>query len=189
MDNMKDFVIIDDDIELGRGTKVWYFSHIQSGAKIGKDCTIGQNVNVGPNATIGNNVKIQNNVSVFEGVTIEDDVFVGPSVVFTNVMNPRAFVNRKSEFKSIVVKKGCSIGANATIVCGVTLGEYSMIGAGSVVTKSVPDYTVVYGNPARHKGYICECGVKIVNGLYVECEVCGSKYKDLGEDRGLQKID
>jgi len=184
---MKDFVIIDDNVELGKRTKVWYFSHIQEGAKIGEDCCIGQNVNIGQNVSIGNGVKIQNNVSIYEGVSVEDDVFIGPSVVFTNVINPRSFVNRKSEFKSTVLKKGCSIGANSTIICGSTIGYYALVGAGSVVSKPVPDYTIVYGNPARHKGYICECGVKIANGPFLQCEVCGSKYKEIGT--GLQKID
>ena len=172
------YSIRDDGCEIGLRTKIWHFSHIQSGAKIGKDCIIGQNVNIGPNAIIGNNVKIQNNVSVFEGVTIEDDVFVGPSVVFTNVINPRAFINRKSEFKSTTVKKGCSIGANASIICGVTLGEYSMIGAGSVVTKSVPNHVIVYGNPAKQHGFVCVCGVKLDISSTIECKSCGKKYEN-----------
>ena len=168
--------VIDDWAGIGEGTMIWHFSHIQSGAKIGKDCIIGQNVNIGPNVIVGDNVKIQNNVSVYEGVTIEDDVFIGPSVVFTNVINPRAFINRKSEFKPTVVKKGCSIGANATIVCGVTLGEYSMIGAGSVVTKSVPNHVIVYGNPAKHHGFVCVCGIGL-GDYVVECKSCGRKYE------------
>ena len=181
-----DFVIIDDDVKLGKGTKVWYFSHIQEGAEIGEDCCIGQNVNIGCNVSIGNGVKIQNNVSVYEGVCVEDDVFIGPSVVFTNVINPRAFIDRKSEFKSTVIKKGCSIGANATIICGITIGEYAMVGAGSVVSKSVTDYSIVYGNPARHKGYICECGVKLDYNL-LDCDVCGNRYA-VKIEGGLRKL-
>jgi len=145
---------IDDNVEIGEGTKIWHFCHIQEGAKIGKNCIIGQNVNIGPNVIIGNNVKIQNNVSVFTEVFIEDDVFIGPSVVFTNVHNPRSFINRKDEFKSTIVMQGASIGANATIICGNIIGQYSFVGAGSVVTKNISDYTVVYGVPAREKGKV-----------------------------------
>jgi UDP-2-acetamido-3-amino-2,3-dideoxy-glucuronate N-acetyltransferase len=144
----------DEGAEIGEGTKVWHFCHIMSGAKIGKNCSLGQNVNVGSRAVIGNGVKIQNNVSVYDDVIIEDDVFCGPSCVFTNVINPRAFVERKHEYKKTVVKKGASIGANATIVCGVTIGEYALIGAGSVVTKDVPAYALAYGNPARIQGKV-----------------------------------
>ena len=151
---------IDEGAEIGDGTKIWHFSHIMSGAKIGKNCSIGQNVNVGSRAIIGNGVKIQNNVSVYDDVIIEDDVFCGPSCVFTNVINPRAFVERKHEYKKTNVKKGASIGANATIVCGVTIGEYAMIGAGSVVTKDVPSYSLAYGNPARIYGKVNKSGEK-----------------------------
>ncbi len=145
---------VDDGAEIGEGTKIWHFSHIMSGAKIGKNCSLGQNVNVGSRAVIGNGVKIQNNISIYDDVIIEDDVFCGPSCVFTNVINPRAFVERKHEYKKTVVKKGASIGANATIVCGVTIGEYALVGAGSVVTKDVPEYALVYGNPARVHGEV-----------------------------------
>ena len=154
-------VYVDEGAQIGEGTKIWHFSHIMSGAKIGKNCTIGQNVNIASRAVIGNNVKIQNNVSVYDDVIIEDDVFCGPSCVFTNVMNPRAFVERKYEYKKTVVKKGATIGANATIVCGVTIGEYALIGAGSVVTKDVPAYSLVYGNPARVHGTVNENGEKL----------------------------
>ena len=151
---------VDEGAEIGAGTKIWHFSHIMSGAKIGKNCSLGQNVYVGSRAVIGNGVKIQNNVSVYDDVIIEDDVFCGPSCVFTNVINPRAFVERKHEYKKTVVKKGASIGANATIVCGVTIGEYAMIGAGSVVTRDVPAYTLVYGVPARVQVEVDESGDK-----------------------------
>jgi UDP-2-acetamido-3-amino-2,3-dideoxy-glucuronate N-acetyltransferase len=151
---------VDDGAEIGEGTKIWHFSHIMSGAKIGKNCSLGQNVNVGSRAVIGNGVKIQNNVSVYDDVIIEDDVFCGPSCVFTNVINPRAFVERKTEYKKTIVKKGASIGANATIVCGVTIGEYALIGAGSVVTKDIPAYALAYGNPAQVQGKVNESGEK-----------------------------
>lgn len=145
---------VDEGAEIGEETKIWHFCHIMSGAKIGSNCSLGQNVNVGGKAIIGNGVKIQNNVSVYDDVIVEDDVFLGPSMVFTNVINPRAFVQRKNEYKQTVLKKGCSIGANVTIVCGVTIGEYAMVGAGSVVTKDVPPYSLVYGNPARVHGKV-----------------------------------
>ena len=166
MDKDKYFVhessYVDEGAEIGEGTKVWHFCHIMSGAKIGKKCSIGQNVNIGSHAVIGNGVKIQNNVSVYDDVIIEDDVFCGPSCVFTNVINPRAFIERKHEYRKTVVKKGASIGANATIVCGVTIGEYAMIGAGSVVTSDVPDYAVAYGNPAKVRGKVDEGGERVI---------------------------
>lgn len=145
---------VDEGVEIGEGTKIWHFCHVMSGAKIGKNCSLGQNVNIGGRAIIGDGVKIQNNVSVYDNVVIEDDVFCGPSCVFTNVINPRAFVERKHEYKQTIIKKGASIGANATIVCGVTVGEYALIGAGSVVTKDVPAYALVYGSPARVRGKV-----------------------------------
>lgn len=151
----------DDGSEIGEGTKIWHFCHIHSGAKIGKNCSIGQNVNISGMAVIGNNVRIQNNVSVYDSVVVEDDAFLGPSMVFTNVINPRSFVSRKHEYKTTVIKKGASIGANATIVCGNTVGRYAFVGAGSVVTKDVPDYNMVYGVPALFKGCVCKCGVKL----------------------------
>ena len=159
MNNKKDYFVhessyVDEGAEIGEGTKIWYFCHIMSGAKIGRNCSLGQNVNVGSRAVIGDGVKIQNNVSVYDDVIIEDDVFCGPSCVFTNVINPRAFVERKHEYRKTLVKKGASIGANATIICGVTIGEYALIGAGSAVTKDVPDHALVYGNPARVKGRV-----------------------------------
>lgn len=165
---------VDGDVEIGDGTKIWHFSHILSGSRIGDNCVIGQNVMIGPNVRIGNNVKIQNNVSVYEGVDINNDVFVGPSVVFTNVMNPRAFINRKSEFKKTNIERGATIGANATIVCGVNIGEYAFIGAGTVVIHDVEPFEKVVGNPARHLGYVCQCGneIGVVNS---SCTVCGTE--------------
>ena len=151
---------VDEGAEIGEETKIWHFTHIMSGAKVGKKCSIGQNVNIGGKAIIGNGVKIQNNVSLYDDVVIEDDVICGPSCVFTNVINPRAFIERKHEYKQTLIKKGASIGANATIVCGVTVGEYALIGAGSVVTKDVPPYALVYGNPARVHGTVNEAGKK-----------------------------
>jgi len=170
---------VDDDAEIGDGTKIWHFSHIMSGAKIGKNCSLGQNVNVGSRAVIGDGVKIQNNVSIYDDVIIEDDVFCGPSCVFTNVINPRAFVERKQEYRKTIVKKGASIGANATIVCGVTIGGYALIGAGSVVTRDVPDYALVYGNPARIQGRVEMNGEKI--GRDGKPSECGNNY-----DRGAK---
>jgi UDP-2-acetamido-3-amino-2,3-dideoxy-glucuronate N-acetyltransferase len=146
--------VIDEGAMIGEGTRVWHFSHIMSGAVIGKNCNIGQNVVVSPQVVLGNNVKVQNNVSVYTGVVCEDDVFLGPSCVFTNVINPRSFISRKEEFKPTLVKKGASIGANATIICGITIGEYAMIGAGSVVTKDVPEYALIMGNPGRQMGWV-----------------------------------
>ncbi|MDR3178984.1 MAG: N-acetyltransferase [Oscillospiraceae bacterium] len=152
---------VDENSIIGDGTKIWHFSHIMSGAIIGRNSSIGQNVNIASTAIIGNNVKIQNNVSIFDGVIIEDKVFCGPSCVFTNVTNPRAFISRKNEYKKTVIKKGASIGANATILCGITIGKYSLIGAGSVVTKNIPEYSLAYGNPARIFGKVCKCGCKL----------------------------
>ena len=146
--------IIDEGVQIGDGTKIWHFSHIMTGAIIGKNNNIGQNVVISPQVVLGNNVKVQNNVSVYTGVVCKDDVFLGPSCVFTNVINPRSFINRKDEFKKTLVKKGATIGANATIICGITIGEYAMIGAGAVVTKDVPDYALIVGNPGRQIGKV-----------------------------------
>lgn len=165
---------VDENVEIGSGTRIWHFSHIMSGAKIGRKCSLGQNVSIGGMAVIGDGVKIQNNVSIYDGVIIEDGVFCGPSCVFTNVNNPRAFVERKHEYRQTIVKKGASIGANATIVCGSIIGAFSFIGAGSVVTRNVPAYAIVYGSPAKLKGWICRCGVKLDASLV--CPSCGTVY-------------
>ena len=153
--------IVDEGCRIGSGTKVWHFSHLMTGCEIGENCNIGQNVVVSPNVKLGNNVRVQNNVSIYEGVICEEDVFLGPSMVFTNVINPRSAVSRKNEYRQTLVKKGASIGANATIVCGNEIGEYAFIGAGAVVTKPVPAYALVVGNPARQTGWMSEFGHKL----------------------------
>ena len=150
--------VIDENCAIGKGTKIWHFSHIMTGASIGENCTIGQNVMVGSRVLIGNNVRIQNNVSVYEGVVCEDDVFLGPSVVLTNVINPRSTISRKNEFKTTIIRKGATIGANATIVCGNEIGSFAFIGAGAVVTKSVLPYALIIGNPGKHVGWMSEYG-------------------------------
>lgn len=172
--------IVDDGAQIGEGTRIWHFSHVMKGAKIGKKCILGQNIFVGPDAQIGNGCKIQNNISIYKAVTIEDEVFCGPSCVFTNVYNPRAFIERKDAFLSTLVKKGATIGANATIVCGVTIGRYALIGAGAVVKKDVPDYALVVGIPARQVGWICKCGINLEGFDSVnraKCKSCGCEYK------------
>lgn len=154
--------IIDPGCVIGKGTKIWHFTHIMPGCRIGENCNIGQNVVVSPDVVLGNNVKIQNNVSIYSGVICEDDVFLGPSMVFTNVVNPRSGINRRGQYAGTLVKKGASIGANATIMCGITLGEYCFIGAGAVVTKNVAPYALVIGNPARQSGWMSEYGHKLL---------------------------
>ncbi|MDD7795673.1 acyltransferase [Clostridium sp. 'White wine YQ'] len=168
---------LDEGVVIGAGTKVWHYSHIMGGSIIGENCNIGQNVVISPGVKLGNGVKIQNNVSVYTGVECEDGVFLGPSCVFTNVINPRSFIERKSEYKPTKIKKGASIGANATIVCGHDIGAYALIGAGSVVTKTVPDYALVVGNPGRVVGYVCKCGEKIhFDKGEAKCSACGEEY-------------
>jgi UDP-2-acetamido-3-amino-2,3-dideoxy-glucuronate N-acetyltransferase len=170
---------VDDGAIVGSETKIWHFSHIMPGAKIGERCTLGQNVVVMPGTTIGNNVKVQNNVSIYEGVILEDDVFCGPSCVFTNVGTPRSHVSRKSEYQTTLVRRGASIGANATIVCGITLGEYSFVGAGAVVTSEVPPYALMVGVPARRVGWMCYCGDRLhLSNGDGSCERCGRAYRE-----------
>ena len=170
--------IIDEGCTIGNGTKIWHFSHIMQDCVIGENCNIGQNVVVSPQVKLGKNVKIQNNVSVYTGVICEDDVFLGPSMVFTNVINPRSFVNRKSEYKKTIVRKGASIGANATIVCGHEIGEYALIGAGSVITKDVKPYALMVGNPARQIGWVSEYGHTLqFNENTATCPETGQVYK------------
>jgi UDP-2-acetamido-3-amino-2,3-dideoxy-glucuronate N-acetyltransferase len=171
---------VDDGCEIGAGTRIWHFCHIMPGAKIGRDCNLGQNVVVSPGVVIGNNVKIQNNVSVYTGVILEDDVFCGPSMVFTNVINPRSHVPRRNEYQQTLVKRGASLGANTTVVCGHTIGQYAFVGAGAVVTRDVPDFALMIGNPARISGWMCRCGEKLASGSTApsaaRCAVCGTAY-------------
>ena len=167
--------IVDDNVAVGKGTKVWHFSHILGGSKIGENCNIGQNVVVGPDAIIGNKCKIQNNVSVYKGVTLEDGVFCGPSMVFTNIYNPRAEIGKMDQVRPTLVKKGATMGANCTIVCGHTIGNYAFIGAGTVVTKDIPDHALMVGNPAKQIGWMCQCGEKLNTKLH--CSICKKKYK------------
>lgn len=177
-----DSAAIDEGAKIGAGTKIWHFSHIMSGATIGEGCNIGQNVVVSPGCRIGRNCKIQNNVSIYTGVTLDEDVFCGPSMVFTNVLNPRSHIPRRDQYRDTKVERGASIGANATIVCGVTLGKYCFVGAGAVVTRDVPAYGVVVGNPARLHGYVCFCGEKLQlpveeRDFTAACLECGRHYE------------
>lgn len=177
---------VDDPCSIGPGTKIWHFSHVMKNTRIGANCNVGQNVVVSPDVVIGNNVKIQNNVSVYTGCILEDDVFCGPSMVFTNVINPRSHVIRRDEYKTTRVCQGASLGANSTIVCGTTIGRYSFVGAGSVVTRDVPDYGLVYGNPARLRGWMCACGIALEftageGESRFKCKACGAEYRKLGQ--------
>ena len=169
--------VVEEPVRIGSGTKVWHFSHIMAGAEIGAECILGQNVFVASTVKIGDRVKVQNNVSLYEGVELETEVFCGPSVVFTNVINPRSFIPRRKEFKKTLVQRGATLGANATVLCGLTIGRYAFVGAGSVVTRDVPDYALVYGNPARLKGWFCGCGIKLKKrGRGWICPDCNASY-------------
>lgn len=170
---------VDEPCKIGEGTKIWHFSHIMQDSQIGKNCNIGQNVVISPQVKIGDNVKIQNNVSVYTGVICENDVFLGPSCVFTNVINPRSHVSRKNEYKQTLLKQGCSIGANSTIICGHTIGKYALVGAGTVVTKDIEDYAVAVGNPMRIIGYVCNCGKKLNFDSDKAICLCGRQYKKI----------
>ena len=180
---------VDEGSVVGDGTKIWHFSHIMPGARIGERCNIGQNVVISPDVVIGNNVKIQNNVSVYTGVILEDDVFCGPSMVFTNVVNPRSHVSRRDEYRPTIVKRGATLGANCTVVCGHSVGRYAFVGAGAVVTRDVPDFALMLGNPARLAGWMCQCGVKLSSTSRVapqedlRCAACGSLYQGTDEGR------
>lgn len=181
--------VIDEPCQIGKGTKIWHFSHIMKDCEIGNNCNIGQNVVVSPHVKLGNNVKVQNNVSIYTGVICEDDVFLGPSMVFTNVINPRSAIQRKNEYKKTIVKRGVSIGANATIVCGITLGSFCFIGAGAVVIKDVPPYALIVGNPAVQKGWMSEFGHKLQfdNNNMATCQESGDKYER--SENKVQKLE
>jgi UDP-2-acetamido-3-amino-2,3-dideoxy-glucuronate N-acetyltransferase len=168
--------IVDEGAQIGEGSRIWHWVHICGGAKIGERCSFGQNVFVGNDVVIGNNVKVQNNVSIYDAVRLEDDVFCGPSMVFTNVYNPRSAITRKNEYRNTVVRRGATLGANCTIVCGTTIGEYAFVGAGAVVNRDVPPYALVLGVPARQRGWMCKCGVQLKGEGDVRCE-CGSQYR------------
>jgi UDP-2-acetamido-3-amino-2,3-dideoxy-glucuronate N-acetyltransferase len=186
--------VIDQPCQIGAATRIWHFSHVMRDCQIGARCNIGQNVVISPGCKVGNGVKIQNNVSVYQGVTIEDDVFLGPSMVFTNVLNPRAFIERKAEYRPTLVQRGASIGANATIICGVTLGEYCFVGAGAVVTRDVAAFATVFGSPARVRGWVCWCGVQLRIGVHpgpgepgeFTCGACARRYRRGGS--GLVQV-
>lgn len=170
--------IVDAGATIGEGTRIWHWVHVCSGARIGKNCSFGQNVYVGNRVSIGDNVKVQNNVSIYDNVTLEDDVFCGPSMVFTNVYNPRSAISRKNEYRDTLVRRGATLGANCTIVCGITIGEYAFVGAGAVVNRQVPPYALMVGVPARQRGWMCSCGAKLphANGT-TSCPECGKHYK------------
>jgi len=168
--------IVDEPCQIGRGTKIWHFSHVMTNSSIGENCNLGQNVLVSSKCRLGNNVKVQNNVSIYTGVELEDDVFCGPSMVFTNVINPRSHISRKNEYRRTLVKRGATLGANCTIVCGITVGEYAFIGAGAVLTRDVPDYALMTGVPAKQTGWMCYCGVRLPKGEMPACEACGKRY-------------
>jgi UDP-2-acetamido-3-amino-2,3-dideoxy-glucuronate N-acetyltransferase len=175
--------VIDEGCEIGEGSHIWHFSHIMSGARLGRNCNLGQNVVISPGVVVGDNVKIQNNVSVYTGVELEDDVFCGPSMVFTNVINPRSHIVRKHEYRRTLVRKGASLGANSTVVCGFTLGRYCFVAAGAVVTHDVPDYALVVGVPAKRVGWMCYCGERLPDPVagHAACTACGRQYAIEGE--------
>ena len=180
--NIHSTAIIDDGAVIGDGTSIWHWTHVCAKARIGAKCSLGQNVYVGNDVIIGNNVRIQNNVSIYDAVTLEDDVFCGPSMVFTNVINPRSHVSRKHEYQRTLVRRGSTIGANATIVCGNTLGPYSLIGAGAVLTHDAPDHALMTGVPARRIGWVCSCGVRLADGQgVIACGSCGNCYTVVGD--------
>lgn len=183
MADVHDTAIVDDGARIGQGTRIWHWTHVCADSRIGENCSLGQNVFVGNDVVIGNNVRIQNNVSVYDAVVLEDDVFCGPSMVFTNVINPRSHVSRKSEYRKTIVRRGASIGANATIVCGHEIGAYAFIGAGSVVTRDVPAYALMVGNPARRMGWMCGCGERLrdIVANAATCGACGSHYTIEGD--------
>lgn len=166
--------VIDESAEVGEGTRIWHWCHLMKNSKVGKNCNIGENAFIETGVILGNNVKVKNNVALYSGLVCEDNVFIGPNAVFTNVANPRSFIERKSEFKKTIIREGATIGANATIVCGNEIGKYVFVGAGSVVTKSIPPYTMVVGNPAKWYAYVCKCGCKLNTNLV--CTSCGAKY-------------
>lgn len=186
-----DTAVVETGAQIGTGTAIWHFTHIMPHCVIGNNCILGQNVFIDNNVHIGNNVKIQNNVSVYNSVTLEEDVFIGPSAVFTNVINPRSFIERKSEFKATLVKKGCTIGANATILCGITIGNYAFIGAGTVVTRNVKDFALITGNPGKQTGWMSKAGHKLVfknNSNEAICPETGQTYLLIDENLYLQKL-
>jgi UDP-2-acetamido-3-amino-2,3-dideoxy-glucuronate N-acetyltransferase len=174
---------VDEPCEIGAGTKIWHFCHVMKNARIGRHCNLGQNVVVSPDVVLGDNVKVQNNVSIYTGVEIEDDVFCGPSMVFTNVVNPRSEVSRRDEYQRTLVKQGASLGANCTIVCGIEVGRYAFIAAGAVITADVPDYALMMGVPARRRGWMCRCGVTLPATAddHLVCHTCGNEYQVHGE--------